>query len=786
MAIRLKPLFWIVGLSLLLAIITFLIHQQYGFIFWGIWLPWILMIGLALYPPLRHFLITKPIYQALLKTLTPMSLTEKQAIEAGGLGWEQGLFSGQPDFQGIKKLSYPELSTEEKAFIDGPVEALCARLNDWEIQQNNDLPPEIWTFLKDHHFFGLLIQKTWGGLEFSASAHSIIIMKIASCSLTAAITAMVPNSLGPGELIQKYGTLNQKQYYLPRLAKGIEIPCFALTSLEAGSDATALTDQGVLCKAKHEDEEKLCIRLNWNKRYITLAPVATLIGLAFKLYDPDHLLGSQTHLGMTLALIPANHPGVEIGRRHKPMHMAFMNGPIQGKEVLIPVDWIIGGTQQMGKGWEMMLDCLSAGRGISLPALATSNAKMAFCLTGAYAYLREQFHLPIGKFEGIQEQLGKIGGLAYLCEAVRSFTVNTIDSGIHSSLASAITKYHITEIGRSIGNAALDIHGGRAIQLGPRNYLANMYDAIPISITVEGANILTRTLIIFGQGIIRCHPYLKQEIDAIQEKSLKKFDILLVKHIGYFLRSFSRILLFNLGVHRLVPVPFKGTARYYAQQIMRISNALAFLSDVALMRFGNSLKRREFLSARLGDVLSYLYMASALIKYDEKSQQTSKATQAQNPCLEWAMGFCFYQTQEALKAFVDNLKYPCLRFFLKIWLFPFGDIYKAPKDHLNQAISRLMMQDSSLRQQMSQHCYIKPIESDAVGRVELAFKICFQSEPIRKKVKAAIQAGKITLSDPWEAQLAQAVQLNIIQPSEVDTLLNAEKKRQDSLRVDEF
>lgn len=781
-AMRLKPILWMGLLTLSLIAISFVMPNH--LILFMLWALFLFSILITLSSKIRQRLLTQPIFKKLSKTLAPMSLTERQAIDAGGVWWERELFSGKPDFRFFKNIPCPQLTSEENAFMEGPVETLCSLLDDWKISENQDLPPEIWKFLKEHHFFGLLIDKEWGGLGFSAIAHSTIVMKIATRSLTGAVTAMVPNSLGPGELIQRYGTEDQKKHYLPRLAKGIEIPCFGLTSPEAGSDATAIIDKGFVCQENFEGTQQLCIRLNWNKRYITLAPIATLIGLAFKLHDPDHLLGTQTELGITLALVPANHPGVETGHRHKPMHMAFMNGPTRGKDVIIPIDWIIGGAARIGAGWEMMMECLSDGRGISLPALATGNAKMAASVTGAYAYLREQFHLPIGKFEGVQEALARIGGMAYLCEAVRRFTATAIDSGIRPSLASAISKYHLTELGRIVGNDAFDIHGGRAIQRGPRNYLSSLYDAIPVSITVEGANILTRSLIIFGQGAVRCHPYLQKEMEAIEKKSLPEFDGLLFKHKGFFLSNLSQAILMNLGLHRFLPVPFPKKYRFHAQQIWRMSNALALLSDVSFMMFGSALKRKETLSARLGDVLSYLYMASALIKYDEC--QPIPPEEKENPCFQWAMAYCFYKIQTAFDQSLDNFKNPFLRYLLKILLFPLGKIYKSPPDKLNKDISVLLMQESGLREQMLENCYVKEIESDPIGRVELAFKACLQSEPLRNRIKAAIKAGKIAKKDDWKLQLTEAVQANLLTQPEANLILDAEKKRLDGLEVDEF
>lgn len=801
MAMRLKPALWISLLTAALIAISpaLLIYPALLLSLWSLLFFCVLF---TLVPKVRQLILTKHIFKKLCATFKPMSLTEEQAIKAGGIGWEGKLFLGNPDFNLLKNSPYPKLSEEEQAFLDGPTETLCDLLNDWNINENQNLPDKVWQFLKDHLFFGLIIDKASGGLGFSAIAQSTIVMKIASRSLTAAITVMVPNALGPSELILRYGTDEQKQHYLPRLSKGIEIPCFALTSLEAGSDATSLIDQGILFK--DQGTKKLHIRLTFHKRYITLAPVATLLGLSFKLYDPEHLLGTQTDLGITLALVPTQHPGIKIGQRHKPMHMAFMNGPIQGQDVIIPIDWIIGGATYVGKGWEMMMECLSEGRGISLPALATGNAKLAAYITGAYAYLREQFHLSIGHFEGVQEVLARIGGLAYLSDAVRCFTASQIDTGIKPSLSSAISKYHLTEIGRQIGNDAMDIHGGRAIQRGPKNYMASVYDAIPISITAEGANILTRSLIIFGQGAIRCHPYLQKELTAIEKNSFPEFDHLLKKHIGFFLKNLSQTILLNLGLHSFFPVPFQGKSRYYAQQIKRMSSTLAFLSDITFMRFGNALKRKESISARLGDILSYLYMASALIKYQEhqnsilchpghirpeamtKDDKENRSNKDSNPCFYFGMAYCFHKIQIALDDLLNNFQNPILSFILKIIIFPFGKIYKAPADTLNKKISLLMMTDSWFRKKLKTHCFIKTVESDPVGRVELAFNACLENEPARNRIKAAIKEGKIIKKESWKLQVIEAIQANLITFTEANSLVEAEKRRLDSLEVDEF
>ena len=584
----------------------------------AVWLAYSVFAGFCLSQAWRRRLFTLPCQRFMQQKIPPISATEKIAIAAGDIGWEGELFTGRPAWRKLLSIPKPRLTVAEQSFLDKQVATLCNLLNDWQIIQKQDLPIKAWAYIKKQGFLGMIIPKEYGGLGFSAMAHSTIIMRIASTSSSAAVSVMVPNSLGPAELILHYGTLEQKRYYLPKLACGEEIPCFALTGVESGSDAGTMYDHGIVCEGEYQGKQTLGIRLNWDKRYITLAPIATVLGLAFILYDPNHLIGEQDEIGITLCLIPTQHPGVDIGNRHLPLHMAFMNGPTRGKDVFIPLDWIIGGIAMAGQGWRMLMECLASGRGISLPALSTATGKFCTRVTGAYALVRQQFHLPIGYFEGVASNLANIGGYTYLLEAARLLTVSHIDQGKKPAIATAMAKYHMTEMARKVVNHAMDIHGGKAIQLGPKNYLAMVYCGTPISITVEGANILTRNLIIFGQGMMRCHPYIQEFLSLatpISNNNLPEFERILFKQVRYTLSNFARALLSGLTGGLFIWVPGKVKAKAYLRQMTRMSVALALVSDVSLLLLGGRLKRKEALSARLGDVWSYLYMASAVIKY---------------------------------------------------------------------------------------------------------------------------------------------------------------------------
>src|SRR5689334_21804397 len=575
----------------------------------ALWVAVGVFAALSIVKPLRRAVVTGPIFGIYKKILPQVSQTEQEALDAGSIWWDADLFTGKPDWN--KMLAYPEarLSAEELAFLDGPVEELCGMLDEWDITHNRmDLPPEVWKFIREKGFLGIIIPKSYGGLSFSAFAHTEIVTKISTRSGTAAVTVMVPNSLGPAELLIHYGTEEQKNHYLPRLAKGLEIPCFALTNPEAGSDAGAIPDFGIVCKAMHEGKEVLGVRLTWEKRYITLGPVATILGLAFKLFDPEKLLGGKEDIGITLALIPTSHKGVNIGRRHIPLSGAFMNGPNSGKDVFIPMTWIIGGEKQVGHGWRMLVECLAAGRSISLPSMSMAAGKLGSRATGAYARVRSQFRTPIGKFEGVEEPLARIGGNTYRMDATRRMTMAALDLGEKPSVISAICKYHMTEGMRSVLNDAMDVHGGKGIMMGPNNYLGHAYMNVPIAITVEGANILTRSMIIFGQGAIRCHPWVLKEIDAANKNDLAAFDAALWGHMSFTVANAARSLWLGFTGGLGYPVPGVPETRRYLQQMARFSSAFALLADMSMFVIGGDLKRREKISARLGDILSHLYM----------------------------------------------------------------------------------------------------------------------------------------------------------------------------------
>ncbi|WP_218813833.1 acyl-CoA dehydrogenase [Rickettsiella endosymbiont of Dermanyssus gallinae] len=732
-------------------------------------------------PLLRRSLLVKPLFPYLKKALPSISKTEEVVLEAGDMWWEKDLFRGKPDWQALHKIPLSILTAEEQSFLDNQVEALCHMLNDYEIlTKYHDLPPSVWDNIKQNKFFGMVIPKKYGGLGFSALAHSSIVLKIATRSVSAAVTVLVPNSLGPAELLLHYGTEDQKDYYLPRLATGQEIPCFALTSVKAGSDATAITDSGIVCKGKYKDKEVLGIRLNFNKRYITLAPIATVIGVAFKLFDPDLLIGSNVQIGITVALVPSNLEGVEAGHRHSPMGLAFLNGPIRGKEVFIPLDFVIGGEKMLGQGWRMLIECLSIGRGISLPAVSAAQTQLAYRMTGAYSVLREQFNQPLVRFEGVEAALARMAGLTYLMEATRRFTVTAVDASLKPALASSIAKYHMTEFARTIVNGAMDIHGGRGIQLGPRNYLAQGYIAIPISITVEGANILTRNLIVFGQGAVRCHPFLMDEVKAIQKNDIRVLDKLLASHVCYVFKNLIKTFSFAFGIGRFfVKSPLKKF-RYYYCQLSRMSAALAYVTDVTLLVLGGSIKRRERLSARLGDVLSYLYLASSALRYYQEYAS------AEDDCyLEWNLKYCLYHIQIAFEKFFMNFPSYFLGRLLQGIVFPLGRSFQPASDKLDAQLLEPMKKISAFRDRMTQDCYLRLDKNDITGRMELAFTEWMKIETIRNKIR---QLRKQGIDKSWniEQQLEYAVKHGMLSRAEVEQFLAAETLQQDSMQVDEF
>lgn len=763
---------WSVGLVVTLLIVSFVTCLA-----WPLLLIAWLLAGFTIVvlnnDDFRKTYLTSNLFNWFREQVPPMSATEQEALEAGDTGWEAEIFSGQPDWNKLKQYK-PELTKEEQAFLDGPTEKLCSMIDDWQVtHQLHDLPKEVWDYIRKEKFFCMIIPKEHGGLGYSAQAHSAVVMKLASRSITAAVTVMVPNSLGPGQLLLEYGTEEQKAHYLPRLVSGEDIPCFALTAPEAGSDAAGMVDNGVVCKQTFNGEENvLGVRLNWSKRYITLGPVATLLGLAFKLYDPDHLLGDKEDIGITLALIPTDTEGVEIGRRHMPGANPFQNGPNWGKDVFIPINWIIGGPDYAGKGWRMLVECLSEGRGISLPALSVSAAKLACHSTSAYARVRQQFHSSIAQFEGVEEVIGRMVGKSYLMEASRQLTLTILDQHIRPSVATAIVKYHLTEMMREIINDAMDVHGGKAIMLGPTNYLMRIYQALPISITVEGANILTRNMIIFGQGAMRCHPYLMDEMLAANrgEEGLDDFDSTLAKHIAHVLGNGSRSFLLGLSNGALA----KGDAA--RKSMTRLSAALAFSTELVISVVGGQLKRKERISARLGDALSYLYLGTAAIAHFENNGSPEE----EKPVLEWAIKYSAYQAQEALYALAENLP-SVIGFTLKRVCFPFGRSYKKPSDKLDHKLTQLMLRLGETRDRLIEGIYLPDKDDQSLYDLNKAFNLAIESEVAEQKIKRAKRNGLLSSNN-----VDAAVEEDVITADEAAAIRATEEARMKVVHVDHF
>lgn len=749
------------------------------------WIIFALLVTVFNVKWLRRQLITKHIFKLYQRLMPTMSRTEREAISAGTVTWEGDLFCGNPNWQTMFSLPKATLTEEEQAFLDGPVETLCEMVDDWRVTHiDGDLSEEVWQFLKDKGFFALIIPKEYGGKEFSAYAHSQILTKVSGRSITLSTTIAVPNSLGPAELILHYGTNDQKKYYLPRLARGEEIPCFALTSPDAGSDAGSMTDYGIVCYQDFQGQKTLGVKLNWNKRYITLAPVATVVGLAFKLYDPDHLLGTKEDIGITCALIPRNTPGITIGRRHFPLNSVFQNGPIQGKDVFIPLDWIIGGAKKAGKGWGMLMECLAAGRAISLPASALGGAKVLVYATGAYARIRKQFNLPIGRFEGIEEPLARIAVYTYIMDAARTFAAATIDTGEKPSVASAIVKYHVTEMGRKIAIDGMDIHGGKGICLGPNNYLGRGYEAAPIAITVEGANILTRNLIIFGQGAIRCHPYVLAELEAAKSKDetigLLNFDKAVTKHMGFAISNVFRTLLLGLTNARLVRAP-AGKTKRYLQLATRFSAALAMTADMSMLALGSDLKRKESISARLGDILSYLYLLSAVIKhYNDQGEPADDL-----PIIRVACETCLYEIQERFAELIRNYPSRFFAFLIKWLVFPAGQQLQRPRDRLNHKIAQLLMAPTETRARLSAGAFLATVPGNVMADLEDALLKTIESEAVEKLIKNAKREEVISGYTLLE-QAQAALDKSIISKEQYDLFIQAYLARQKVIAVDDF
>jgi acyl-CoA dehydrogenase len=781
--------------SLMIATLTYgiylLVYSWFGAA--PLWWLTTLWIGLALLVLLnidavRIRYISRPFLKVYRRMLPSMSVTEQEALEAGTVWWDGELFSGGPRWEKLLSAAVPRLTDEEQSFIDGPCEELCRMLDEWDITHRRaDLPPEVWQFLKSKGFFAMIIPRRYGGLEFSAYAHSCVLVKLASRSTTAASTVAVPNSLGPAELLLHYGTEEQKNHYLPRLARGEDVPCFALTGPRAGSDAASIPDTGIVCKGMFEGREIIGLRLNFSKRYITLAPIATVIGLAFKLYDPDHLLGGdRTAYGITCALIPRATPGITIGRRHFPLNIPFQNGPIQGHDVFVPLDHIIGGPKMAGQGWRMLVEQLSVGRCISLPSSTTGASRAAVYASGAYARIRRQFNTSVGNFEGIQEVLARMAGHTYIMDAARSVTAGAIDGGERPSVPSAMLKYHVTELARSVSNDAMDLHGGKGICLGPNNYLGRGYQSVPIAITVEGANILTRSLIIFGQGAIRCHPFVLKEMNAARNKNkeegVREFDTALFGHFGFAISNSIRSLIMALTLARFSRAPETGPTKRYFQHINRFSASFAFAVDVAMLSLGGYLKKKESLSARLGDVLSSMYLASMVLKhYDNQGRPESDL-----PVIEWACRSLLYKAQEQLHVFLRNYPNRLLAIFMRLFIFPRGLTYSAPSDRLGAAIVEQLMKTSDMRTRIGQGIYHTVEPTNLLGLLEEALVLADAIEPLERRLRVeGVKAGRITALD-LPAQIQQGLEIGLLTDTEAAMLRDYDRKVMRLTSVDDF
>ncbi|MBX3693933.1 MAG: acyl-CoA dehydrogenase [Steroidobacteraceae bacterium] len=782
---RLSLIAFAATFTVLLAAYTVLGHPA------GIWkgFLWVMLALLWLFTirPLRKALVTRPFMKAYLRMLPRMSSTEREALEAGTVWWDGELFTGAPDWSKLAATQAPRLSAEEQAFLDGPCEELCRMIDDWEITHvRGDLPPAVWDFLKTKGFFAMIIPKKYGGLEFSAYAHSCVLTKLASRSATVSSTVAVPNSLGPAELLNHYGTEEQKDWYLPRLARGEEVPCFALTGPRVGSDAAAIPDTGVVCRGLWQGREVIGLRLNFSKRYITLAPVATVVGLAFRMFDPDRLVGDVEDIGISCALIPRDTPGLTIGRRHFPLNIPFQNGPIQGHDVFVPLDTLIGGLQMAGQGWRMLIEQLSVGRCISLPSNATGGAKAGVFATGAYARIRRQFGMPVGRFEGVEAVMARMAGYTYIMDAGRSVTTGAIDGGEKPSVPAAMLKYHVTEMGRQVADDAMDVHGGKGIMLGPNNYLARGYQAVPIAITVEGANILTRNLMIFGQGAIRCHPFVMREMNAARNPDRKagvdEFDRALFAHMGFAISNAVRSLVMAITLARFTRKPVHGpTARYY-QHIVRFSASFAFAVDVAMLTLGGYLKKKESLSARLGDVLSCMYLASMVLKHHENQGKP----EADLPLVEWACRDLLYTAQEQLHGFLRNFPNALLAGLMRALIFPRGMTYFAPSDRLGHTLAELVSTPGESRDRLCESVYRTVQPGNPLGLLHEALLLSQTAEPLEKRLRVeGVKTGRISALD-LPGQIRQGLELGILSETEAAMLRDYDRKVMHLINVDDF
>lgn len=768
------PIIWEVVSGIYLVVATFIVGVPWyaGILLWGV----IASIFVLLRVDIVRLAIGDYLFEHAAKSIPKLSKTEEEALNCGDVWLEKGIFTGDPDWDALANIN-TELTQEEQDFLDNETETLCAMIDDWEVVQGRDLPANVWAYMKEKGFFALVIDKKYGGKGFSARAHSDVIVKIASRSSSAAVTVMVPNSLGPGELLQHYGTDAQKAHYLPMLAKGSDIPCFALTEPGAGSDATSISSEAIVMRKKFEGKTVLGLEISLNKRWITLAPIATLIGLAVNLKDPDGLLNGEGDEGITCLLISRDTPNLEIGNRHLPGEQAFMNGTIRGRGIFVPIDSIIGGQKMAGQGWRMLVECLSIGRSISLPALAAASSSVAYLMTGAYSRIRQQFNVEISQFEGIQEKLAEIAGLNYLINATRMLTLAAVNEHKKPSVASAITKYFNTELSRIVLNDAMDVHAGRSVVMGPRNYLAGYYQGLPISITVEGANIMTRNLLIFGQGSMACHPFVREEFYAVAKQDKDAFRTLLWDHVTYFMHNFAKTVCSAWTGGRLIGVPQSSLKREY-QRLSRLSFAFSWLADLSLMALGGDLKRRERLSARLADGMSYLYMAMAALRYCQNGNEAEQAH------AKWAVTYCFHHAQKALMLLCDNFpkRLKVLGKIARYVAFPFGLTMRAPTDELDQKLAKLMCENNGYRERVVHGLYLKKDPEQSTGKVEYAFQLMIQHAELYKKI-ADLKRCK---ADDLQQKLSEKVSAHELTQQEMDAIMMVERARWDAVQVDEF
>ena len=744
----------------------------------------VVVLALLVAKPVRRVLLTSSVMRLLgaMGILPRISPTERTAIEAGNVWVEGELFSGRPDFKRILAQPYPKLNKEERAFVDGPVEELCATVTDWEVHVKREFPQKAWGIIQREKFFGLIVPKEYGGHRFSATANSAVVSKLSSHSYPLGITVMVPNSLGPAELLIHYGTKSQQDYFLPKLADASLIPAFALTEPSAGSDAGAIRAKGVVFR---DDDGDIKIRLNWNKRYITLAAISDLLGLGFKLQDPDNILGKGEDLGITCALVHTDTPGVEIGHRHDPLGVAFVNAPTQGHDVVLPIDAIIGGVSGAGRGWQMLMECLAAGRGISLPASSVGTAKRVFLAASAHATIRKQFGLPLGRFEGIEEVLARIGGLTYLMDAARIYTVGALDQGAAPAVVTAIVKYNLTELGRKVVTDGMDIMAGNGISLGPRNTIANAYVSMPIAITVEGANILTRTLMIFGQGAIRCHPWAYKEIKALDERDVRGFDHAFWSHIGHVVRNGFRSVLLSLSRGHLASAAgVRGPAARYVRRLKWVSASFAFLADVAMGSLGGELKRREMVTGRFADIFSWMYLAVATIRRFEEDGRRKE----DRPYFYWSMEYALARIHAAFSGLFANMKVPGLTWLLRgpiLAYSRFNSVGQGPSDKLNHMVAKLMQTPGAQRSRLTAGCYLPPADQPGLGKLQAAFVLAYEADKIMRRVSTAVRARALS-KQPKDTLAERAADAGIITAEEFSKIKRADAARWDAIQVDSF